>query len=384
MNRSGGQAMEKVCVLGAGRVGSAIVRDLCRDYQVSVVDARCEPLDRLREICPAETIQADLSQRSVVQDVILDANLVVGAVPGYMGYQVLESVLEAGKPVVDISFFKEDPFQLDKLARKNRVTAVVDCGVAPGMSNMILGYHASQMEVERFTCLVGGLPRERYWPYQYRAPFSPIDVIEEYVRPARLVEHGEVVVRPALSEVELVDIPGVGTLEAFNTDGLRTLLHTMKVPFMKEKTLRYPGHAELMRVFRESGFFSEEPIELGKARVRPIDLTSSLLFRQWELQPGEEELTAMQIQIEGKQEGKPVRYTYQMLDRTDPETGITSMARTTGYTCTAVAHLILEGHFHRPGINPPEYVGAEPGNLEFVLNYLKERGVIYHRQEAKL
>ncbi len=376
--------METICVLGAGRVGSAIVRDLAVDYQVTVVDARSEPLDRLRETCQVETIQADLSRRSVVQDVILDASLVVGAVPGFMGFQLLEAVLEAGKPVVDISFFKEDPFQLDKLARKNRVPAVVDCGVAPGMSNMILGYHASQMEVERFTCLVGGLPRERYWPYQYRAPFSPADVIEEYLRPARLVEHGKLVTRPALSDVELVDIPGLGTLEAFNTDGLRTLLHTMKVPFMKEKTLRYPGHAELMRVFREGGFFSTESVDVGGVSVRPIDLTSTLLFRHWELKPGEEELTVMRISIEGRQNGQAVHYIYHLLDRTDPETGITSMARTTGYTCTAVVHLILEGHFNRPGIHPPEWIGAEPGNLDFVLNYLKERGVVYHREEVAL
>lgn len=156
-----------------------------------------------------------------------------------MGFCTLKTVIECGKDIVDISFFPEDPFKLDQLAKEKKVTAVVDCGVAPGCSNLILGYMASILDViESFSCYVGGLPRIRTWPYEYKTPFSPSDVIEEYNRPARLVDNGKVVTQPALSEVELIDLPGVGTLEAFNTDGLRTLIRTMKVPCMKEKTMR--------------------------------------------------------------------------------------------------------------------------------------------------
>ena len=119
----------------------------------------------------------------------------------------------------------DDPMQLDALAREHGVTAVVDCGVSPGVSNVAIGYAVAQLEVtERIEILVGGLPVVRRWPYEYKAPFAPHDVIEEYTRPARIVEHGEVVVREALSEPELVDFPGVGTLEGFNTDGLRSLI----------------------------------------------------------------------------------------------------------------------------------------------------------------
>ena len=144
--------------------------------------------------------------------------------------------------------------------RQRGVTAVVDCGVAPGLSNMMLGYHASQGAVSSYRCLVGGLPVKRTWPWQYKAPFSPVDVLEEYTRPARLVEGGCIVTRPALSEPELVDLDPVGTLEAFNTDGLRSLLVTMRqVPDMVEKTLRYPGHIDYIRVLRESGFLGTEP-----------------------------------------------------------------------------------------------------------------------------
>ena len=188
--------------------------------------------------------------------------------------------------MVDISFMPEDFLKLDDLARKHDVTAIVDCGVAPGMGNLILGHHDREMEVDSFRCYVGGLPQIRKWPYEYRAVFSPTDVIEEYTRPARFVQNGSQVVRPALSDIELRDFPGVGTLEAFNTDGLRTLMRTLNAPSMKEKTLRYPGHANLMRIFRESGFFGETPIEVDGQQVIPLSVSSRLLFRQWRLAPG--------------------------------------------------------------------------------------------------
>jgi len=195
----------------------------------------------------------------------------------------------------------------------------------------------------------GPTSTSRTWPYEYKAVFSPADVIEEYTRPARLVEHGQVVVRPALSEVELCDFAGVGTLEAFNTDGLRSLIRTLDIPNMAEKTLRYPGHADLMRTFRESGFFDTQPVQIGEAWVRPLDLTSRLLFEQWRREPEEADLTVMQVVIEGLARGMRgevrQRYTYDLLDRYDPETQTTSMARTTGYTCAIVARQVINGLF---------------------------------------
>ena len=249
---------------------------------------------------------ADLSRAESVQSVVRNADLVIGAVPGFMGFATLQAIIEAGKDVVDISFFGEDPFALDALAKARGVTAVVDCGVAPGLSNMVLGYHAPRMTVESFRCLVGGLPAVRTLPWQYKAPFSPIDVLEEYTRPARLVAHSAIVTRPALSEPELVEFEQIGTLEAFNTDGLRSLLVTMsEIPNMVEKTLRYPGHIDLVRALRESGFLSHEPITAGGSQVRPIDVTAALLFQQWRLGRGEPEFTAMEINVRGQEGGTP-------------------------------------------------------------------------------
>ena len=378
--------MQRIVVLGAGRVGSAIVRDLAgsgRWEEVVAVDRDGEALAVLEDLEPVRGVRADLSSPGEILRVVEGATLVVGAVPGFMGFATVEAVIGAGVDMVDISFFPEDPFLLDGKARERGVTVLTDCGIAPGCSNLILGHHHAVWDrVERFSCLVGGLPVVRTWPWEYRAVFSPLDVIEEYTRPARMVEHGREVVRPALSEVELVDFPGLGTLEAFDTDGLRTLIRTLPdVPFMAERTLRYPGHAERMRLLREAGFFSGEPRRVGEVDVVPLDLTAELLSEQWRLPEGEEDLTVMRVELEGTRGGRRVRARYELLDRFDRATGTTSMARTTGYTCTAVVEAVASGLYREPGISPPELLGAVPGGLEHVLRHLEARGVVFDIEE---
>lgn len=374
--------MKKIIVIGAGLVGSAIALDLAKQFDVTSADASLEALKKVSEKSAGSknlrTVQADLSNKKTLTDLVKNFDLVVGALPGFLGFEALRTIIEAGKNCVDISFFPEDPFLLDDLAKKYGVTAVVDCGVAPGMGNIIFGYHHARMKVRRYVCLVGGLPQVREWPWEYKAVFSPIDVIEEYVRPARYVEGGRVVTREALSDPELIYFEGIGTLEAFNTDGLRSLIRTMPdVPDMIERTLRFPGCIEYLRVLREGGFFSYEEIEVRGQKIRPIDLTAKLLFPKWKLKPGEGDFTVMRVSIEGEENGQPRTVTYDLLDRYDLATDTISMARTTGYTCTAVAQLVLSGQFARKGICPPEFVGEKEENFKFVRAYLKERGVVY-------
>jgi len=280
--------------------------------------------------------------------------------------------------VIDIAFFPEDPFQLDEPAKEKGVTVVVDCGVAPGMSNILIGHVDSILDkTEKVLIYVGGLPEIREWPYEYKAPFSPIDVIEEYIRPARYVENGKLVVRPALSEPELIDFPGVGTLEVFNTDGLRSLAKTMDAPNMKEKTMRYPGHIEKMRILRETGFFSQDEIDVKGTMVRPIDLTSKLLFPKWEYSKGEADITVMQVTVEGVKSGQKLRYKYDLIDRYDAATETLSMARTTGYTATMAVRMLAKGMYSRKGLSVPEYIGKDSECVEFLLNGLRDRGVVY-------
>ncbi len=355
--------MSRITVLGAGLVGQAIVRDLCTDgLHVKAVDASRPALQRLQQRHGdlVDVVCADLRAQSGIAALVSDSDLVVCAVPGHMGFETLKQVIDAGRNVVDISFSAEDPFELDALARARGVTAVVDCGLAPGLCNVVAGHVAGLLDAcETYACLVGGLPQVRRKPFEYRAVFSPADVIEEYTRPARLVEFGQPVVRPALSDVELLDFPQVGTLEAFNTDGLRTLMRTLPMPSMREKTLRYPGHAELMRILRDSGFFEQEPLDLAGTPVSPLAVTSRILFDQWRLQEGEGDVTVMQVVIEGSKGSERVRYTYDLLDYYDTATKTTSMARTTGYTCAIVARQVLNGRFRRVGVCPPEYLGQD-------------------------
>lgn len=367
----------KIVVLGTGLVGSAIVKDLCKDYRVTAADISQENINSLKGLENVKAVTADLSDSAIVKDIVRDHDLVIGALPGPMGYKSVKDTIEAGKDMVDISFFPEDPFGLDRMAKNKGVTIVTDCGVAPGMGNIILGYHHALMNVEKYECYVGGLPFKRQWPWQYKAVFSPIDVIAEYTRPARYMINGEIVTREALSEPEYIEFDEPGTLEAWNSDGLRSLLKTIPVPNMIEKTLRFPGTIDYLRMLREAGFFREDEVEVKGHKIRPIDLTSELMFPQWQLKEGEEEFTVMRVIIEGREQGEKYSYQYDLYDRYDRVNKITSMARTTGYTATAVANLLIEGMFDSPGINPPEYVGKTEGHLKFIIEYLRERGVKY-------
>ncbi|MFQ5537704.1 MAG: saccharopine dehydrogenase family protein [Gemmatimonadota bacterium] len=375
-----------IVVLGGGRVGAAIVRDLAavKDFTVSVADVDPVALERLEEQ-GATAVPVDLSSEENLRRVIAEADLVVGAVPGFMGFETVRRVLEAGKPIVDISFFPEDASGLEETAREAGVPCLVDCGVAPGLSNMILGHVEAALDDTRsFHCLVGGLPVERAWPWEYKAPFSPGDVIEEYMRPARLRRHGEEITLPPLSEIELVDFPGLGTLEAFNTDGLRSLLKSFDIPDMVEKTMRYPGHAERMLMLKEAGFFDDREIQAASGVVRPRDVTEALLFDQWQFDEGEPDLTVMRITVEGTQDGKRVRHVYNLLDYYNPDTETSSMARTTGYTCTAMANLVARGLWSEPGVAPPEKVGADLDCYRSVIQHLEERGVHIFRRTEEL
>jgi lysine 6-dehydrogenase len=373
---------KKLAVLGAGLVGKAIAIDLAKKYEVTSLDINEEALKTVEQH-GIKTRRADVGRAEELRAFLQPFDLVIGAVPGFMGFKTVRTVIEANKDMVDISFFPEDPFELDGLAKKNQVTVVTDCGVAPGMGNIILGYHNARMTVHTYECLVGGLPVIREWPFEYKAVFSPIDVIEEYTRPARYVQNGAVVIKEALSEPERIPFEGIGTLESWNSDGLRSLIRTMpNIPNMIEKTLRYPGCIEYLRVLRETGFFSYDEIEVKGMRIRPIDVTAKLLFPKWKLKPAEEEFTVMRIRISGEENGREKLYEYNVLDYTDKATNTLSMARTTGYTCTAAADLVLDGKFSKKGISPPEFLGEDEGNFRFVMEHLKTRGVNYRVKES--
>ena len=370
--------MKKIAVLGCGLIGNVIARDLASDpdIAVTVFDRSEEALARLAAVPRITTAAADLASADSIRRAVAPADVVVGAVPGFLGRNMLKAVIAAGKPIADISFAPEDPLDLDADARAAGVTAVVDCGVSPGLSNFAAGRAAARLdEIESLAIYVGGLPVVRRWPYEYAIVFSATDVIEEYTRPARVIENGRVVVKPALSEIEKLDFEHVGTLEAFLTDGLRTVLSTVPARNMKEKTMRYPGHAELMRAFRETGFFDEKPVEVRGGRVAPRDLTERLLFSAWKLPPGQAELTVLRVVVEGSRNGRSERRVFDLLDRTDTATGTTSMARTTGFPCAIVARMLASGEFADPGIRALEHLGRSEAASARLVADLRARGV---------
>ncbi len=374
--------MSNVIVLGAGMVGSAMAVDMTKRHHVTVADLNLSVLERVKRKCSEVAIRRlDVTDIEELQDHIKGYDLVINAVPGFLGFETLKSIIGAGMNVVDIAFFSENSLDLDVLAKEHGVTAIVDCGVAPGMDNVILGYHNEIMKLTHFECLVGGLPKVRKWPFCYKAPFSPIDVIEEYTRPARYVEHGELVVREPLTDCEYVEFEKVGTLESFNSDGLRSIIYTMPhIPNMKEKTLRYPGHVQYVKMLKESGFFNTESIEVDGRNISPLDVTSKILFNEWKLGEAEEEITVMRVTLKGENPGGQMEeVVYTMHDEYNTKTGTSSMARATGYTATAAANLFLDGLFNEKGVFPPELVGKHKVCFDYFLNYLEERNIFYRK-----
>ncbi len=352
--------MAKIVVLGCGLMGEVIARDLAvgEGNSVLVVDRLPEAGKRLEGVSGVTFLQGDAFQLCREPGFFKGVDLVVGALPGALGFSALRRVLEGVCPkIVDISFMPEDASDLDGLAREKGSVCLVDCGVAPGLSHVVSARLAEDVEKpESLEILVGGLPQRRRWPFEYISVFSPRDVVEEYTRPARIKWAGKAEKWPPLSRVELVEFEEVGTLEAFLTDGLRSLLNSLDIPFMVEKTLRYPGHADKMALFRKVGFFSRKYIKLGEGRVRPVDLTTRLLEEAWAPEEGDLDLTLMRVSMTGLgKDGNRERRSYEMVHI--PRELPTSMACTTGYMCTAVCRLLLSGMWNEPGVHFPEVLG---------------------------
>jgi len=379
--------MKNIIVLGAGMVGSAIAIDLSKKHNVSLTDFNQDPLIKAYQKCNnLKTFLLDVTKKSILQKTIKGFDLVVCAVPGFLGFETLKSIIEAEMNVVDISFFSENSLELDALAKDKNITAIVDCGVAPGMDNIILGHYNEKMKLTDFECLVGGLPKVKKWPFCYKAPFSPVDVIEEYTRPARYIENGEMITRDALTDCEYIEFEGVGTLESFNSDGLRSIIFTMPhIKNMKEKTLRYPGHVEYVQVLKKSGFFDTAKIEINGTKVSPLDVTSKILFNEWKLGDTEEEITVMRIILKGENlAGKTEEVVYTLYDQYCNQTKTSSMARTTGYTAAAAANIILEDKFSEKGVFPPELVGKHEACFYYFLSYLEQRNIVYQKKSKIL
>lgn len=256
----------KIIIFGAGRIGRALCLDLALnpELDLTVVDINKKAIDKIAQNLKVKGVVADVLEKQTVFELLAGKDLAVNALPGKMGFDLLKNVIEAGVDEVDVSFFSQNPLPYDSLAKAKNLKILVDCGLAPGLSNLLVGRAYKEMEVvDSIKIYVGGLPKERKLPWEFYSFFSPEDIIEEYIRPARFKINNQLEVKPALSDVEYLDFQGIGTLEAFLTDGLRTLVDTLEIPNMVEKTLRYPGHQEKIKFLQGLGLFDPGEVEVG-------------------------------------------------------------------------------------------------------------------------
>ena len=354
-------------------MGSFIAEELCNDFEVMVVDNNKSTLNQIeKRNHRISAINFDV-KNGIIEDIIANYDLAVNCLPGFMGFEMLKKIIQCKVSCVDISFMPENCLELSEFALENNCLVIPDAGVAPGLSNLIIGNIVANNKIEEIQTMVGGLPKKKNPPWNYKAPFSPIDVIEEYTRPARIRINGKTEVREALSKKLRIEVEGIGELEAFLTDGLRTLLDSKgslsEVPNMMEFTIRYPGHCDLIRKMISDGKFSNEIVK-GKKITRKEE-TSGELFESWKLEEGEEEFTFMLI-LAVPSEGNEISYT--IYDEFTE--GTTSMARTTGLTACAFSRLVLENKIKEKGVICPETLGMNNIFYDYVLNYLRDRGIL--------
>lgn len=371
----------KALVVGCGNIGSVAAEDLAksmRSVEVVVADS-----DKTRAEAVAKRIRADnvswilidASDQKQVAKILKDYDLIMGFLPGKLGYRFAEACINAGRDLVDVSYMAENPLLLNDEAAEAGVTIVPDCGLAPGISNVLVGHAVQKLDkVDSVHIMVGGLPETPVPPLGYTITWSPESLIDEYTRTAGIVKKGKKAEVETLSGLEEIEFPKVGRLEAFYTDGLRTLMHTVKAEEMWEKTLRYPGHAEKVKVLEALGLFDEERVDVEGNRVSPRKLMARLLGQKL-FRPEVGDIVVLKVEVSGTEKSRHVSYVYHMLDFCDKKRGITAMARTTAYPASIVAQLLLKKALNEKGVVPPEKIGMHDELFKMFMDELEEHGI---------
>jgi saccharopine dehydrogenase-like NADP-dependent oxidoreductase len=371
----------RILVVGCGKVGSEIARDLAGSSEVDsviVMDASSQNLKLLRKRVPKRiwTVKLSISQKTRLHGLLAKVDLVCGALPGRLGFDLMTETVKAGRDTVDISYTPRDPFLLHSRAKEAGCRVVPQCGVAPGFTNMCVGDASRKLDhMKSVEISVGGLPEKPEPPLNYRIVFSLEDVVNEYSRPVEVIEEGKRRKVDALSGRGLTSFPGVGRLEYFLTDGLGSLPRSFpRTREMHEFTLRYPGHADMMSTLRVLGFFERNRVKIGGVEVEPRQLSIELL-RGAMSQGSPEDFLALRVDVKGLSRGKKIHLRYQLLDRYNRRSGVSAMARTTAYPCTSVALLMGRGEIKETGIVTPERIAQDPRLFQFVLDRLAKHSV---------
>jgi saccharopine dehydrogenase-like NADP-dependent oxidoreductase len=370
----------KILVLGAGMQGRIAAWDLRRSgHEVTVIDR--DPVSRAlcRQRADVEVRTFDIRNETRLARLMKGFDAVLGALPAAFGFYAMRCAVRAGVDMADMSYLPEDPLRLGPKARARKVRIIPDAGFAPGLSNILCGEAFRRLgRADRMRILVGGMPQRPRPPFNYRITWSPADLMAEYLRPARIVRNFRVVTKPALDGIEEFRVPGVGRLECFYTDGLRTLLRTFRsVRDMEEKTVRYPGHAGLFKKIIDAGYFSDRQILFRGEATTPKEF--SLGFLKAVLGEGSErDLTVLIVELRDQRRVKK----YLCIDRYDPGEKITAMARMTAFSGSVIVQSIKD--YPGFGVIPPEYLGRDEGICDFVKRELKKRGIGIKESSKKM
>jgi len=367
-----------IVVLGSGNIGSVVTQDLAESLpsaQITIADYRAKRGEKAASGIRRGNVSWVLTDASNHQKLVATLkkfDLAVGTLPGHLGFQACKAAIAARVDMVDVSYMPEDVMTLHRPALKADVCLIPDCGMSPGLGNILIGHAGSRLDkVDSVHILNGGLPGKPVPPLGYVVTWSASDLIDMYSRRVTIVKEGKMTRVKALSGLEQITFPEIGRLEAFYTDGLRTLLRTVKgVREMWEKTLRYPGHVERIRLLQALGYFDQEPVQVSGGSVSPKELTARL-FEKKLRKPEIPDIVAILIRVSGKENGQRMTYSYRILDCYDGKRKVTAMARTTAYTASVVTKLLAQGMIAEKGVVPPENIGM---NEKLYSGFVKEMG----------
>jgi len=362
----------KVLILGGGRQGAYIAKALSEDgIPVSVWDISEEAIESISSLSFVKAERKNIFHLPSLEEELSNFQVVVDALPGNAGFEALEKLAEAGKDVVSFSFMKKDYFLLDEKAKERGVTIIPDCGVGPGLTNLLVGNGLSRMpNADRVFIWLGGIPKHPLPPLYQNITWSIDDFLDEYKRPARVRRNGILKEIEPLSDIRKEEDFPVANLVSFPSDGLRSLLRTTDVMNIEERTLRYLLHIERMKVLNDLGFLDEEFLTFLNASYPVKYITARILEKKFS-SFSEEDYIIGRIEIASRK----VSRSYEIFAEYDYETSTTAMSRATAITASAFVKLLLSGEIVERGVLPPEKFGDRETILRSVLKKLKQHNV---------
>lgn len=377
--------------MGAGKMGIVLAKDLIESdnrNKVTLVDISSKRLQKAKEFIKSERLillKKDVEKEKQRQDIFEGQDVALAALLHKHSLLALETAILKGVHFADLVGEKPlDRLKYDSEAKKKKVTIISGLGVSPGITNICVGRAVHLLdEVEKAMIYVGGNPVHPKPPLNYRIVYAVESVLDFYERKALILKKGKIKEVPPLSGIESIQFPHpFSEMECFYTDGLSSLAHTMQGKIkgeLAEKTIRHKGHAQGIKILKECGFFSRQPIKLHNTKVIPRELLEVLLDSKMKLGK-ERDATLLRIVVEGKKSSKPTTHIFEMIDLYDSEKDYTSMGKTTSFPASIAAQMIASGKIAQRGSLFPEEI-FQSELYQPLMDALKDRGVVVTHKE---